>query len=171
MCCVREGVVFSVVLRQPCAGQSVPVAVGVWRQIARKHRLVPLSLLAAVMLAGCATTGQDLTANATKAAAKQVAHSAVRAHAPRRPAAAKPAKPIPLPAEALLKRQPPPECELKTQPAGTNPADVKLMTLDYERQCYKQVEGIVRTRLDTLQDAVGETIKAVKGNEAAARGR
>ena len=125
---------------------------------------MPLSLLAAMMLAGCATTGQNLTTNTTKSTSKQMAHSFARAHPPRIHATAKPPAPIPLPAEALLKRQSPPDCELKTQPAGTNPADVKLMTLDYERQCYKQVEGIVRGRLDTLQDAVGETIKAVKAN-------
>jgi hypothetical protein len=37
------------------------------------------------------------------------------------------------------------------------------MRLDYQQQCYRQAEGIVRTRLDTLQDSVEDTIKAVKG--------
>jgi hypothetical protein len=156
------GVVCSVELRRLRAGISAPVARGAWRQIARTKRFVPLLLLAGALMAGCATTGQNLSQNPIP---KQVAHSTARTYAPRIHAAAKPAKPIPLPDAALLKRQPPPDCELKTQPAG-NPSEVKVMTLDYERNCYKQVEGIVRTRLDTLQDAVGETVKAVKDGES-----
>ncbi len=37
-----------------------------------------------------------------------------------------------------------------------------LMKLDYERQCYRQAEMIVRNRLQRLQGAVDETIKVVK---------
>ena len=34
--------------------------------------------------------------------------------------------------------------------------------LDYEQQCYRQSESNVRGRLHSLQDAVGETIRAVQ---------
>jgi hypothetical protein len=130
--------------------------------------LAPAFVLAvAVLLAGCVTNNPDRTTTGTTrlaAAASVPAHNlrahTVRAHAPRGRAAARPV--IPLPDPALLKRQPPPDCQLNTQPAGVTPADVKLATLDYERQCYRQVEGVVRTRLDALQDAVGKTVRAVK---------
>ena len=39
--------------------------------------------------------------------------------------------------------------------------------LDYERQCYRHAEMIVRSRLQLLQGSVDETIKAVKTQRAA----
>jgi len=61
---------------------------------------------------------------------------------------------------ALLEQQPPPQCQLSKAPEGINPNEARVIMLDYERQCYRQAEEIVRARLDTLQAAVGNTIKA-----------
>lgn len=66
-----------------------------------------------------------------------------------------PATPIPLPAAALLVRQSEPSCE---------PSDVadERQKLDYERQCYRHAEMIVRARLELLQESVDRTISAVR---------
>ena len=68
---------------------------------------------------------------------------------------------IPLPGPALLERQPAPDCDYRSTPSGNAGEDARVR-LDYQQQCYRQAEGIVRMRLNTLQDSVGETIKAVK---------
>lgn len=69
--------------------------------------------------------------------------------------------PIPLPDRALLVPQPEPDCELKTQTHLNSPGpDTEHMTLEYERECYREAEIIVRSRLRQLQVSVGETIKA-----------
>lgn len=39
-----------------------------------------------------------------------------------------------------------------------------MVTLDYERQCYRQAEEIVRARLDALQEAVRDTVKTDNGS-------
>jgi hypothetical protein len=88
---------------------------------------------------------------------------------------------IPLPDQELL--TPPPEfdCEFKTtsvdepsdQPppsptraqADPSPAVALRMKLDYERECYRRAEIILRDRLRQLQAAVGETIEAVNRGE------
>jgi hypothetical protein len=83
---------------------------------------------------------------------------------------------IPLPNRTLL--APPPEfnCEFKAAsfdgargqsspglaPAQADPDSALRAKLDYERQCYRHAEIILRDRLLALQAAVGETIKAVK---------
>lgn len=81
---------------------------------------------------------------------------------------------IPLPSRALLTPPPDFNCEFKgdeaagaTQPSPTRAqADAALrMKLDYERQCYRHNEMILRTGLRQLQVSVGETIKAVDRNE------
>jgi hypothetical protein len=69
---------------------------------------------------------------------------------------------IPLPDQALLQRQPPPECDLKTMPSAPTAEEVRIAALSHERGCYKEVEALVRRRLDVLQDAVGITIQAVE---------
>jgi hypothetical protein len=71
-----------------------------------------------------------------------------------------PATPIPLPAAALLVRQPEPGCE------ATDANADERQRLDYERQCYRHAEMIVRTRLELLQGSVDKTIIAVRGSEA-----
>jgi hypothetical protein len=69
--------------------------------------------------------------------------------------------PIPLPAAPLLSPQPEPRCEFETTDTNTD----ERQKLDYERQCYRHAEMIVRSRLQLLQISVDETINAVKGRE------
>jgi hypothetical protein len=69
--------------------------------------------------------------------------------------------PIPLPDPALLREQSEPDCEFKAAEAKTD----ERMKLDYERQCYRHAEMIVRNRLELLQSSVEKTIKAVKRGE------
>jgi hypothetical protein len=99
-----------------------------------------------------------------KAATKCAAASAGSSAGPRAQAS------IPLPAQALLEPPPEFECE-KTTPTGaqTDPDAAMRAKLDYERQCYRQAEMILRDRLLGLQASVGETIKAVNRGERAAR--
>jgi hypothetical protein len=73
---------------------------------------------------------------------------------------------IPLPEPALLARQVEPACEFKTAATGVDGNDARITKLDYEQQCYRQAEGIVRTRLDRLQVSIEVTIKAIKGRKA-----
>jgi hypothetical protein len=82
---------------------------------------------------------------------------------------------IPLPDRELLEPPPPFDCEFKSAgAAGGQPqssparADIALhMKLDYERECYRHAEIIVRDRLRLLQVSVGEAIKAaILGREA-----
>ena len=65
---------------------------------------------------------------------------------------------IPVPGRELLNRQAEPDCEFKT----TDPKADERQKLDYERQCYRHAEMIVRSRLQLLQGSVDETIKAFK---------
>ena len=61
---------------------------------------------------------------------------------------------IPRPDQSLLKPQPPPDCSFKgplSNPMTTEETRVKL---DYEQQCYRHSEMIVRARLEQLQKAV-----------------
>jgi hypothetical protein len=81
-------------------------------------------------------------------------------------ATAKPAPlpPIPLPDPTLLVRQPEPPCEVRLP--GTLKADeAQRIRTDYEHDCFKHAEIVVRTRLHRLQDSVVETINAVKSRE------
>jgi hypothetical protein len=66
--------------------------------------------------------------------------------------------PSPLPATPLLNPQPEPSCELETTESSTD----ERQKLDYERQCYRHAEMIVRSRLQFLQESVDKTISAIK---------
>lgn len=164
---------FSVVMRREPRAEDSAHPIRLPNRSRQRLLATACMLAAATLLAGCVTNNPDWattgTAHVRGPASAQLAPRthALRSHAPRIRAAARPA--IPLPDAALLKRQPPPDCQLNTEPAGTTPTEVKLATLDYERQCYRQVEGVVRARLDALQDAVGQTIRAVKGGGDVAR--
>jgi hypothetical protein len=68
---------------------------------------------------------------------------------------------ISVPGRELLNPQAEPDCEFKT----SDPKADERQKLDYERQCYRHAEMIVRTRLQLLQASVNETIKAVKRSE------
>lgn len=69
---------------------------------------------------------------------------------------------IPLPSQARLQRQPVPDCAFKGQVSTPPTAEETGQRLDYEQQCYRQAEIIVRGRLHRLQDSVHEMIKAVR---------
>ena len=68
---------------------------------------------------------------------------------------------IPLPGRALLERQPEPDCAFRGPLSNPATAEETRMKLDYEQQCYRQAESIVRARLNQLQDSVDETVRAV----------
>jgi len=69
--------------------------------------------------------------------------------------------PIPLPDRALLERQGEPDCAFRGPLSNPATAEETRMKLDYEQQCYRQAEFIVRARLNQLQDAVDATVRAV----------
>jgi hypothetical protein len=75
------------------------------------------------------------------------------------------AKGVPLPGPELLEHQSKPNCELPPSDRllGAIPETTQLI---YERECYKNAETVVRSRLQLLQDATASTIKAL--NDAAA---
>jgi hypothetical protein len=76
------------------------------------------------------------------------------------PASAKIAMPIPAP--ELLAAPSEPDCAFdKTR----TDADDR-QKLDYERQCYRHAEMIIRARLKRLQGEVEQIIEAVKGGES-----
>jgi hypothetical protein len=117
----------------------------------RKHAQLSARMLAAALsaaaLAGCDRTWRG--ASVTRTANADISG---------RPASR---TPIPLPDRTLLNPQPEPDCKFT---AGDSDAD-RRQKLDYERQCYRHAEMIVRSRLRLLQGSVGETIKAVKRSE------
>lgn len=76
-------------------------------------------------------------------------------------------QPALLPDRALLTPQPEPNCEFKGTGAGSE--ETLRVKLDFERQCYRHAEIIVRNRLRLLQDSVEETIKTAKRREQAGR--
>ena len=65
-------------------------------------------------------------------------------------AASDPTTTASIPEQALLAPQPEPDCEFKTTDANAN----ERQKLDYERQCYRHAEMIVRSRLQLLQDSI-----------------
>jgi hypothetical protein len=66
---------------------------------------------------------------------------------------------IPLPSPELLERQSEPDCEIPPSDRllGAIPETTRLI---YERQCYKNAETVVRSKLQLLQDTIASTIKA-----------
>ena len=69
-----------------------------------------------------------------------------------------------LPHQVLLTPQPRAQCELSTPPEGIGPNDARVVMLDYERQCYRQLAEIERARLEELQATVRAKDKAVSSN-------
>jgi hypothetical protein len=75
------------------------------------------------------------------------------------------AKGVSLPSPELLEHQSKPDCE--SPPSDRLLGAVQETTqLIYERECYKNAETVVRTKLQLLQEAIASTIKAL--NDAAA---
>src|ERR1700704_3311496 len=69
-----------------------------------------------------------------------------------------------LPNQVLLTPQPRAQCELSKPPEGIGPNDARVVMLDYERQCYRQLAEIERAKLKELQATVRATNKAVNSN-------
>jgi hypothetical protein len=90
---------------------------------------------------------------------------------------------IPLPDRALLATPPEFACEFKDagrdgasgagpSPAGTQADAALRRKLEYERQCYRHAEMILRDRLLRLQASLGETATAIdRGEQAAVKQR
>jgi hypothetical protein len=152
----------------------------------RKHSQLSASVLAAalyaVMLAGCAPdhggstspgyTGRHPTVSAKVFRPAKVSRTAkvsdtAKVSGPAIPVTRSDSRPpIPLPDQELLIPQPEPDCEFKPQPQPSQiDPNTERMKLDYERQCYRHAEIIVRRRLQLLQASVGEMLKAaILGN-------
>jgi hypothetical protein len=69
---------------------------------------------------------------------------------------------ISLPEPELLEHQAAPDCEFKSAAQADSEIGRRAMKLDYEQQCYRQSEAILRARMERLQDAVGKTIESLK---------
>jgi hypothetical protein len=76
---------------------------------------------------------------------------------------------VPLPEAELLEPPTTPDCEFKSATEIDDAAVLRAMKLDYEQQCYRQSEFILRARMERLQDAVRKTIESVKGQESSAQ--
>jgi cell division septation protein DedD len=66
-----------------------------------------------------------------------------------------------LPDQALLRRQPEPECAFRGPVSDPMTAEETRQKLDYEQQCYRAFERIVRARLAQLQDSVQKMTKMI----------
>ena len=111
--------------------------------------------LCAVVLGGCATrpATQSQAKLQAKAQAKYVKPKPARMLTARAR--------IPLPDRTLLQRQPEPDCIFRGTISSPMTVEELRQKLDYEQQCYRQAEFIVRGRLQQLQDSVDETVRAV----------
>ena len=69
-----------------------------------------------------------------------------------------------LPHQVLLTPQPRAQCELSTPPEGIGPNDARVVMLDYERQCYRQLAEIERAKLEELQATVRAKNKVASSN-------
>jgi hypothetical protein len=161
----------AVLLRKAGAdGLPLTVACGLGRRYPRLLCCVVAAISYAVALAGCAPDQRQSISTISRKRAVTVSRPAklprVQTTGSISPASR---TAIPLPDEALLTPQPEPQCEFKTQPGQTDAATERVMKLDYEQQCYRHAEIIVRNRLQLLQVAVGKTIDAVKGREQSSR--
>jgi hypothetical protein len=65
------------------------------------------------------------------------------------------------PSGVLLTPQPRAQCELSKPPEGIGSNDARVVVLDYERQCYRQLAEIERAKLDELQATARPTSKSV----------
>jgi hypothetical protein len=123
-------------------------------------------------LIGCAPDWEEVSPDLVEARSKR---STARTHVPS----------IPLPPKALLAAQPAPDCEAKpgapapradagAPAAAKSDAEAALalrIRLEYERECYRRAERRVRARLQQLQAATRETIKALGGADQAGQGQ
>jgi hypothetical protein len=70
-----------------------------------------------------------------------------------------------MPESELLELPAAPDCEFKSDAQVENEAALRAMKLDYEQQCYRQSEFILRARMERLQHAVRKTIESLKTGE------
>jgi hypothetical protein len=68
---------------------------------------------------------------------------------------------VSIPEPGLLEPRTAPDCEFKSAGQADSDTAVRLMKLDYEQQCYRQPEFILRARMERLQDAVKKTIESL----------
>ncbi|MEA3021432.1 MAG: hypothetical protein QOK01_284 [Alphaproteobacteria bacterium] len=66
--------------------------------------------------------------------------------------------------QAMLAPQPRAQCELSSPPVDIGQNDARVVMLDYERQCYRQLAEIERAKLEELQATVRAKDKAVSSN-------
>jgi hypothetical protein len=104
--------------------------------------------LSAVTIGGCTPT---FTADSARNSAKPVRQIETVSKAA-----------ILLPGPAMLRRQPEPDCAFRGPVSYPITAEETRQKLDYERQCYRQAETLVRARLEQLQDSVQEMIKVAR---------
>jgi hypothetical protein len=117
--------------------------------------------LCTVVLGGCAT--RPATQSQAKVQAKAHAKTQAKYIKPKPASRMLIARArIPLPERTLLERQAEPDCTFRGTISSPMTVEELRQKLDYEQQCYRQSESNVRGRLHTLQDAVGETIRAVE---------
>jgi hypothetical protein len=109
-------------------------------------RVLPL-LVVAALVAACA-------ANEVARGDPGAMHYAA-AVTPAQPAASKAGRERP--DQALLARQPSPQCELTKPLEGIPPDQARAAMLDYEQQCYRQRADIVHAQLAALQDTAAKT--------------
>jgi hypothetical protein len=76
--------------------------------------------------------------------------------------AAPPHSHVTIPQADLLERPAAPDCEFKSDTQADNEAALRAMKLDYEAQCHRQSEFILRARMERLQDAVRSMIESLK---------
>jgi hypothetical protein len=65
----------------------------------------------------------------------------------------------------LLKRQMAPDCEFKSTVQADSELALCALKLDYEQQCYRQSESILRSRMERLQDAVTKIIESLNSRD------
>jgi hypothetical protein len=117
--------------------------------------------LSAIVLGGCAT--RPATQSQAKVQAKAQSNAQAKYVKPKPASRMLTARArIPLPDRTLLQRQPEPDCTFRGPISSPMAVEELRQKLDYEQQCYRQSESNVRGRLHSLQDAVGETIRAVE---------
>ena len=99
--------------------------------------------LSTVIIGGCAST---YTAESSRNSTRQV----------------ETVSKVPLPDPALLRHQPEPDCAFRGPVSDPITAEETRQKLDYEQQCYRAAETIVRGRLEQLQDTVQRMIKVAR---------
>jgi hypothetical protein len=66
--------------------------------------------------------------------------------------------------QVRLTPQPRAQCELSSPPVDIGQNDARVVMLDYERQCYRQLAEIERAKIEELQATVRAKDKAVSSN-------